>query len=171
MIKRENVIMISGAGRNVGKTLLSEHIIRNNPDVVAFKISPHFHSLTNKQEVLFQQEGIIITRETDSQSTKDTARMIRAGAKEVFYIQAKDDQLLVLLEWMDSQINNDVPVLMETRGMGKVMEPGLALFIENGILGKECHWVFSHHLLSANKVINETQSIEIIWNKQQWNIK
>lgn len=125
-----NLLLIAGNGRNVGKTFLACKIIRRlaqKEDVIGLKISPHFHTF-NKNNVIFRNNKFVVIEEKEF-GTKDSALMLEAGAKQVFYIMAKKEDLhAALLPLKNILIKN--PVVCESGGLHEIVLPGIFLFVK-----------------------------------------
>ena len=127
-----NIIMIAGNGRNVGKTLLSSRIIKylsQLTDVYAVKISSHFHQLDEEAQILNESDDFCIVKET-LVTRKDSSRMMRAGATEVFYVQCKNEQLPKMFEQLQPYLPNDKPVIIESGGLYDFIEPRTLYYIK-----------------------------------------
>lgn len=127
-----NILLISGSGRNVGKTTFMRRIIAQNAGhlPVAVKITPHFHEPTPGLLPIQVNENFRVFRETDDSSEKDTALFLQAGAEKVFYIQTTDDFLNKAFEFVSAQLSPDQPVIVESAALRKFIVPGLYIFIE-----------------------------------------
>lgn len=124
-----NMLLIAGNGRNVGKTTLACKIIAyfsEKHEVNAVKISPHFHAF-NEGEVLFKSLEFVIYRE-NKLTGKDSSRMLRAGAKNVYYVTAQQNQLNEVLNALLPLINNGLTIV-ESGGLNEFVEPGLFFFV------------------------------------------
>jgi hypothetical protein len=133
-IQRENIILLAGNGQNVGKTLFACQLIaslKSKFDVVGIKICPHFHKLPADTNFIKKTDDYQIIKEHKQEGTKDSNRLFDAGAKEVYYIQAKDDQLEEVISFLDGMISSTKPVIIESGGLRNILEPGLFLMIEN----------------------------------------
>jgi hypothetical protein len=132
-MKLPQVLLVSGSGRNCGKTSLAceliSHISSAN-EVVALKISPHFHKLGQKQELLFENKDFKIYQEKDITLPKDSSRMLRAGAAKSFYIQCEDKSLLQAWDLMEEIIPQHAPVICESGSFARVFEPGQHFLVE-----------------------------------------
>ena len=138
MIKLDGMLMIGSAGANVGKTELACAILRKfgnkSGDIVGIKVT------TIKEKdgqcprggegcgVCSSLEGVYcITEETDPTSGKDTARLLAAGARRVFWVRVLkthlEDGLASLLEI----IGPGVTSICESNSLRHVVEPGLFL--------------------------------------------
>ncbi len=134
-----NILIVKGSGRNVGKTVSACRIIRQLAEShapVGIKISPHFHRLDEKQKFIHFSPDFVIVEEQNING-KDSSRMLQAGAKKVFYIQAKNDYLPQAVEMVLQQINSMNPVVIESGGLYDFWEPGLLVYIEGEELKRE----------------------------------
>jgi hypothetical protein len=135
--------LISGSGRNVGKTTLACLIIETlstKGEVTAVKISKHVHFLTEKQRVIVNKPGLLIAEELDHDSNKDSSRYLQAGACRSLFIQAQEDQYLLLANWLEENIEGTV--VCETGFLGNFLTPAKAFFVEGEEKTKEIHWNF-----------------------------
>lgn len=129
-----NLLLVAGNGRNSGKTTLITRVIhrlKNEYPVTGIKISPHFH----EKPPAGRSEGdlpFIIQKEHDLSGNKDSSRMLLAGADEVFYIQAKEEDVpeafFVLLKDLDS----NKLWICESGALRKYVRPGLFLLVSPG---------------------------------------
>ena len=123
-----NWIVISGNGRNVGKTWLACRLIEyfsRSVEVNAFKISPHFHSLA-KGDV----DDFFWTTEKKSDTGKDSSKMLKAGASKVFYIESKNKGLINNIQLL-IDLSENKPVICESGGISSLIKPGILIYIEN----------------------------------------
>lgn len=132
MIHRPDFMIVSGNGRNTGKTSFVEQVIKRNAGnhhITAIKVSPHFHTADKKQDLLAGTEDFTILEEKDISGMKDSSRLLRAGAVKVYYIETKDanlrDALNILLESEDIS----GPVICESGGMRKLITPSLFIML------------------------------------------
>jgi hypothetical protein len=127
MMEWKNMLVLAGTNRNVGKTTLACKIIRQISQaqpVVAVKITPHFHADCSSCQMLFAAEGLQITKELSTQSSKDSSLMLAAGASEVYYVQAKDDKLSVVIGFLKNHISESQPVVCESAAIRNFINPG-----------------------------------------------
>jgi len=139
MKKYPNIILVSGNGRNIGKTQLTCRIISNlasTTEVYAVKISPHFHELDDRAEVIVNNDNFCIVKET-LKTKKDSSRMMMAGAKEAFYVQCKNENLLDMFEVLQSYLPTNKPVIIESGGLYNVIEPCGMYYIKDEASTKE----------------------------------
>ncbi len=139
-----NILLIAGTGRNTGKTTFATEIIRNISsftDICAIKISPHFHQQKSSLTPIEKGHNYEIFREESTQSSKDSSRFLKAGAKEVFYVQAFDDALLQLLSFM-KETSPDTPIIIESGGLRKFIKPDIFLILQNSENPKKDHFIY-----------------------------
>lgn len=127
----KNILLISGSGRNVGKTTFMRDVIARNSHQkpVAIKITPHFHEPTPGLVPVQANENFRVFRETDPSSAKDSSLFLQAGAEKVFYIQTSDDFLAEAFQIVSGQFSPDQPVVVESAALRKFVVPGLYIFI------------------------------------------
>lgn len=121
-----NVILISGSGSNVGKTTLSCRLIDSfrNTGIVAVKVTPHWHEQDGDADILHQESNLLILNEKRWDSRKDSSRMLRSGAKKVFYVQnIVDEGLLRAFPIILSAAGQSVPMIVESAALGKFLQP------------------------------------------------
>ena len=140
MVALKNILLISGTGRNSGKTTLACRIITHfskQLDIVALKISPHYHETGLTPEKLVINTGYRIIKERDAESGKDSSRMLKAGARESIFIQCSDEYLLDAMNSLPVALRKDVPVICESGSLGDFLIPGVHLMVRS--LNKSIH--------------------------------
>lgn len=179
MLALRNILLVSGSGRNCGKTTVVCNIIRHlakTEIVVGLKISPHFHPSENKQQIVAEGEGYRIFRETDVYSGKDSSRMLSAGASEVFFIQCADAELHKVYEHLMKIIPADYPVVCESGSFANIYRPGLHLLIK-GINADDSKKSYLSNLKLADVILtqkdfSQTQlHFKIDFLDKRWTIK
>ncbi len=128
----KNILLVSGSGRNCGKTTVACDIIKQkkkNGIVYGLKITPHFHSTEKEQLIVDSGVGYKIFRETDSYSGKDSSRMLGAGAKAVYFIQCTDVNLPEIKEQLNHIIPKGFPIVCESGSFANVYQPGLHILV------------------------------------------
>lgn len=129
-IQAPNVLLISGSGRNVGKTFVCRQIIKTLSEkqkVIAVKFSPHFHALSDNAKVIEKNNDFIVVDE-NQQTGKDSSLFLQAGAEKVFFVMSKKEQALEAFYFLQPLLGNG-PVVVESGGLFDVMKPGLLLFV------------------------------------------
>lgn len=139
-MKLGGMLMIGSAAANVGKTELACAIIgkfSKTTDITAVKVT------TIKQRdgqcprggegcgVCSSLEGdFVITEETNSKSNKDTARLLAAGAKRVFWLRVMKTHLKEAITTLLDIIGPDAISICESNSLRQVAEPGLFLIVK-----------------------------------------
>lgn len=134
MHRDQNLLIVGGAGRNVGKTeLVCRLITKVSTDcpIYALKVSAVFpdetlfhgdHSGEGSQEQLFE--------ETRCDSQKDTSRMLRAGARRVFYMRGEDSAIASQYTSLRRQLPPDSALICESNSLGQYVIPGLHIMVK-----------------------------------------
>lgn len=135
MVERQkNILLIAGTGRKSGKTTLALKIIGDFSslhDLVAVKISPHFHRGTSGLEPVETNHHFNLYLEHDSDGHKDTARMKAAGAKTVYYLEVRDIHLKEAFGFLSSLIPPTSPVVVESPALGQIIMPGVYFIVDH----------------------------------------
>ncbi|MBC8488308.1 MAG: hypothetical protein H8D45_19965 [Bacteroidetes bacterium] len=129
-----NLILVSGTGRNVGKTTFVCSVINHlskSCNVAAIKISPHKHTISNNSIILKQFSDYRIVEEQDYNTPKDTSRMLRAGAKKVYYIQSGDGSLGYVLKDIHEISDRNSFIVCESGALRSVLIPGLFFVVSH----------------------------------------
>ena len=126
------ILLISGSGRNVGKTSFMRHVIAKNASLklVAIKITPHFHEPTNGLVPLFVTDNYRIYQETDFSASKDSSLFLQAGAETVYYIQSTDTFLEEAFNLATAQLAPEQPIVVESVRLRTIMVPEMFVFIQ-----------------------------------------
>lgn len=129
--KVSNLLIVSGLGRNIGKTELASRLIYQQckkSEVYGIKVSvvrPDQSFLIAHQ----QDTSYSIFEETNSESTKDTSRMLRSGAKKVYYLQAEPSGVQSAFSSLLEQIPAGRPIVCESNSLGDFFSAGVHLLI------------------------------------------
>ena len=129
-----NILLISGNGRNVGKTTLSCALIEHfkSEKIIAVKISPHTHEFdANVEDVLFQTKDIIIIEEHRKDTGKDSAKFLKAGANRVFFIMVNDSYLQQAFDKLMEFVDEKSPMIIESAALRKIIIPGQFLLLNH----------------------------------------
>jgi len=128
----KNILLVSGSGRNVGKTSFIRRVITQNisRQLIAIKITPHFHEATSGLVPIAISENYRVFQETDISSGKDSSLFLQAGAEKVFYIQTTDEYLKEAFGLISTQFLTDQPVIIESAVLRTIITPGLYIFIQ-----------------------------------------
>jgi molybdopterin-guanine dinucleotide biosynthesis protein A len=138
MIQKKNLILIGGAGRNVGKTVFACRLIERRAHdlaVTGIKITVMDPPDTGHHDRV--EEGTYrafdgpfqILEETAPSNATDTGRMLIAGARRVFWLKVRRDRLQEGLEALMKLVPDDACLVAEGTSARTVIEPGLFIVI------------------------------------------
>ncbi len=124
-------LLISGNGQNSGKTTLACKLIsaHKKTNLIAVKISPHFHASDYTLPMLHQEEDFVIYREIFADKNKDSSRFLKVGAAEVLVVFCQRDALPQAVERLLHFIPSHRPVVCESGGLSSHFRPGLHIFV------------------------------------------
>ena len=125
-------LIISGMGRNTGKTTLACWIIKEfseKENITAIKISSHFHEPTPELKLLFKTKDYSISKEYNPGTEKDSSKMLGAGAKDSFYIQSKKDKIKEAFDKYMKEFDQGNAVVCESSALAKILTPGIGFII------------------------------------------
>ena len=174
-----NLLLISGSGRNCGKTTFACKIIgqfSKTEPVIALKISPHFHQLNRKQVLIYQNEKMNMYREKDANSGKDSSRLLAAGATESVYLQCEDKNLVQALEILKEYLPANTPIVCESGSLAKFFKAGVHLMVE-GDKPDKLKRSYKENRSVADRIIHfngrnfNFELIDIEYNTEQWKLK
>lgn len=134
MKNNKRLLVVGGTGRDVGKTEFICQLIQKisvTHQVYALKVSAIF-----PDEDLFHgnhdesESSLHLYEELNPSTTKDTSRMLRAGAQRVFYLRSNDEG--ILNGYMDfvNQIPSKSIVICESNSLGQFVKPALAIVVK-----------------------------------------
>lgn len=135
MIFNNRLLIVGGTGRNTGKTEFVCGIIEKfagKHDIYGLKVSSIFpdeelyhgnHSVYDPQHGLFE--------ETRHETTKDTSRMLRAGAKRVFYLRGDDLVIKESYAHFCAKLPEKAIVVCESNSLVQVVKPGLHVMVRS----------------------------------------
>ena len=129
----DNILLIGGSDRNVGKTTFTCRILKQNrhQKPIAIKIAPHLHSITSGLKTIHESAGYQLFEETNRNTSKDSSLFLQSGANRSFYAQATDEHLPDLFMALLPFLKSDKPILIESAALHKYIDAGLFLFIYN----------------------------------------
>lgn len=134
MVRLDNLLIVAGAGRNVGKTeficrLIEKH--SDQRDIYGLKVSA-----LHPDEAIYHGDHsnkpftTNLFEETRYDLDKDTSRMLRAGAKKVYYLQGDDEQIHIGFQEFKSMIPATAPIVCESSSLWKYVQPGLLVLVK-----------------------------------------
>jgi len=162
----QNILIVMGTGRNIGKTVTACNLIQNlskKHRTVGVKISPHFHELEPNLKYLRQSEEIVVVEEQHI-TEKDSSQMLQAGAKKVFYVQVKNEKLADAFDLILKSVDLEQPIVVESGGLYEIIEPGLLFFITGEKPKKEIKIRKGTNVVKMNS--GEVRNFE--WNSIQF---
>jgi hypothetical protein len=168
-----NLLIVSGTGSKSGKTTMACRLIEQIIDLkpVAIKISPHFHEMTGGLLERASDAGYSIHAETDPDSGKDTSRMLKAGASEVFLIQAWNADVVKVFTELTGQIPAGTPIICESPSLRNHFEPGVFILM-NGAKEKNRpdleHLKELPHLGFTLEELAGMDSVPVIFEEGVW---
>lgn len=140
MLKAPQMLMIGATGRNSGKTTFACSLIERfvpEYDIVGVKVSTVTE--TDAADPQWQQEhGVsslletpfFLTQETGGAPGKDTSRLLKAGAKTVYWLRVLADRLQDGATALLDAIGQEAICICESNSLRKVIEPGLFVVVE-----------------------------------------
>lgn len=131
----KNLLIVGGAGRNVGKTEFVCRLIRKiarKADVYALKVSAIFpdEQLFHGDHAADAASGYLF-EETRISTDKDTSRMLRAGARRVFYLRGEDADITKGFEEFLSHVPDDAVYICESNSLDTVVKPGIHIMVKS----------------------------------------
>jgi len=136
MIKQNKILLIGGATRNVGKTTFTCSIIKNmskQHNIIGLKIKTIYEddNFFHGKDRNPLKGNYIIIEEHDKTGNEDSMKMLKAGAKKVFRIKAKNNYLKDAFNEFLKQISNNNFIICESNSLRSVVEPTIFLMIKH----------------------------------------
>jgi len=131
-MKVPNLLIIAGTGNKSGKTTMACRLIEKFRDlnIVAVKITPHFHETTPGLEPVTEKPGLSLYEEKNSTTSKDTSRMLASGAALAFFAKVTDDTLPDAFTEILKRIPEGAPVVCESPALRYYFDPGLFIIMK-----------------------------------------
>lgn len=159
-----NLLIIAGTGNKSGKTSMACRILEQLRyfEIVSVKITPHFHETTPGLVLLSEKKGYSVYEETNSDTSKDTSRMLKAGASRVYFAKVTDNSLVEAFKEIMEHIPEGTPIICESPALHHYTEPGLFVIMTSPLKDNQKnikslldlpHVEFNMDYLSRNKVI------------------
>ena len=142
MLKIPDLILIGGNTRHVGKTTLACEIIRTfsvAQPIIACKVTSIYKNDTKhhgKHELILEKD-FQITKERTDIPLKDTGKMLRCGAKQAFYVQARDNFVDKAWKSFIQQVSGKNMLVCESRSLRRFVEPGIFIYLKNSRVENE----------------------------------
>jgi len=174
-MNRSNLLLIAGTGTKSGKTSMACKIIEQfiNLNIVAIKITPHFHETTPGLKTIYEEMGISIYEETNPDSPKDTSRMLLSGASKVYFAKVLDDQLLFVFNKIMDLVPKGTPVICESPALRKYIVPGVFIIMTSEMINK--HKNISHlqglpHIMFKLEELKNIKTLPIEFADGNWRV-
>lgn len=168
------LLIISGSGRNKGKTLLGcriIHWVKNKTPVTAIKISMHKHEHHAQMQLLEEGTGYRIWKDITI-SHKDSGRYLKAGATISLYIETTDEYLYTAFENSIKYIAHKSMIICESGGLIKYVKPALFVFInaEEEVLAglKPSIAIQADIVINSQQVLNDQMKQCIQFKDGNW---
>ena len=168
-----NLLLIAGTGTKSGKTSLACKIIKqfSNLNITAIKISPHFHETTEGLISKMENKGYAIYEETNCNTSKDTSRMLKAGASKVYFAKVWDDQLYDVFKKIMEYVPSGIPVICESPALRNFVEPGIFIIMTSYCINKYKdikHLQALPHLMINLEELEEIDSLPLSFKDGRW---
>jgi hypothetical protein len=129
------IVVVGGQSRNVGKTSLACGLIAGLPERnwTAVKITQFGHGFCASDGKTCDcaagspEHPYALGRELNADGTTDTARMLRAGAREVYWLRALQGRLKDALPLASDRWGGDANVLIESNSVLDYLEADVYL--------------------------------------------
>jgi len=133
MIQDNRLLIVAGTGRNVGKTEFVCQLIEkisSTQAIYSLKVSAVYpdernhhgnHSEDLSKDFLFQ--------ETRRDTVKDTSRMLRAGARKVFYLRSNSAGIARGFNTFRNLIPRNAVIVCESNSLWQYVKPGLLILV------------------------------------------
>ncbi len=134
MLAVPQMVMIGGNSRKSGKTTMACSIISKlatTQDVIGLKVTsirPGERNLHGNHDQELTDDFSIL-EELNSDSHKDTSKMLMAGAAHVYYIRVSENhKKKALAHFMTKYIKKQI-IVCESRSLHEIISPGLFLLM------------------------------------------
>jgi hypothetical protein len=175
MVKKKysNLLIVAGTGTKSGKTTMACRIIEQlrAQRPVAIKISPHFHTSSPGLIPVIEGSGFTVYEETNPETSKDTARMLRAGAAKVYLMLVWDSELEKIFMKVMDKIPGNKPVICESPALRNHFEPGLFILMssDNTVERQDLtHLLNFPHVEFKLEDLENKESVQIDFKNGKW---
>jgi len=158
MIELNNLILVGGGSRNLGKTEFVSQLIAHTKekyDIIALKIKTIYEgdNFFHGKDLKPLKSDYEITEYTKSNDSEDTSRMLQAGAKKVFKIKAKNNYLgIAFSEFLSKTNTENKLIICESNSLRDYVIPQY-FFIILGTENAEIKPSAQRLLKYANKIV------------------
>jgi len=186
MTVKSNILIIGSTGRNTGKTEFACRIIERHSarkEIIGVKVIPVDKNETSCHrgedgcglcDSLTGDYKIIEEKATDS--SKDTSRMLKAGAKKAYLLIVDRNSLGKGIKAILRKMPDNALIVIESNTIRKVIEPGLFIVIKNLVnnsVKNSCAEVieFADKIIEFNNITWSFQPDNILIQNESWIIK
>jgi hypothetical protein len=175
-VKIPNLLLIAGTGNKSGKTTLACRVVEQfrNEGVTAIKITPHFHETTPGLVLLTEGRGFSVYEETNKDASKDTSRMLKAGASKAYFAKVIDNDLLSAIKAIMEYIPENSPIVCESPALRYFIEPGIFVIMssDNTCNKKNINKLLElPHVMFQLEDILKMEEIPVSFVNQKWILK
>lgn len=126
-----NLLIIAGTGNKSGKTSMACRIIEQfrHLGIISVKITPHFHETTPGLVLISEKTGYSVYEETNSDISKDTSRMLKAGASKVYFAKVRESSLHDAFKEIIRHVPSGTPLICESPALRRYIEPGIFIIM------------------------------------------
>jgi hypothetical protein len=126
-----NLLIIAGTGNKSGKTSMACRIIEQfrHIGIISVKITPHFHETTPGLVLISEKTGYSVYEETNSDISKDTSRMLKAGASKVYFAKVRESSLHDAFKEIIRHVPSGTPLICESPALRRYIEPGIFIIM------------------------------------------
>lgn len=168
-----NLLLIAGTGNKSGKTTMICKIIEqfSKLDITAVKITPHFHETTTGLISRMEDKGYAIYEETNMDTLKDTSRMLRSGARKVYFAKVWDDKLPEVFNKIMKYIPSNSPVICESPALRNFIEPGVFIIMTSNTVTNSkniSHFLSLPHVMFKLEELVSIDSLPIRFVGGKW---
>lgn len=187
MIKKENYIVVGSTGRNTGKTEFACRLIKqysNQHKIIGVKVVAIERNDDESCPRGGKGCGVCTSLNTDYEiseeniidPSKDTSRMLIAGAHKVYFLKVDKDYLDKGFNALREIIPEDALVIIESNSIRKVLEPGLFIVIKNfedRAVKESCAEVidFADKVIEFNNMSWNFEPTRVLIKNNKWIIK
>jgi len=134
------LVVVGGHSRNIGKTSVAAAIVAATSELgwTAFKLTQHTHEIgaadldpgAGRTEEALRSHSI--TRELNRDERTDTSRLLAAGARECYWVQAREGRLGEAIPEIVRIAESKRYVIMESNSVLRFLLPDLYLVVLDG---------------------------------------
>jgi hypothetical protein len=135
-IEATNILLVSGSGQNTGKTTLVCRLIEkfaSDVTIVSIKITHHFKTLAYEMPIVLTTKEFVIYEEIERGKSKDSSRMLDAGASKSYFIIAQKESIVLAMSELLLLLTPQTSIICESGGLDDYYKVGLHLHLVGSI--------------------------------------